>query len=779
MPPAVDPSIGRAEVLFGGSLALLSAAGLWTAWTLGGIPVGAFVAGLEGHGPDPLAWPRLLVWVPIAQALFLAAHAWLARASHPIALRRWFVADQVVTMGLLLALAALLLALREPPTWRAGVGAWYVLFVAAKTAFFLRALWGWLAEGEPDAGRATRAVFLGAVLPYLALGAHLTTAISATGDEPYYLLVTHSLLEDGDVDLADDFAQRSYAPFYWDTLNPRTSGVRRTADGRIQARSFQGLQPVLLLPGYWAAGRAGAVATVNLIAALALALAFRLALVFGASRRGAFLAWLGVAFSVPVLSFAASPWPEMTGALCLTGAVLLLCREPRTPAAALAAALCLAVAVAVKPRLLLLAVPVLLGFPHRMSRRAVPVLAGIAVAAFALVAVYDAAVFDATVRRRAGPGGALGALSWLVRWTVQAPAQYRGHLGLLLDQEFGLLASAPVFALALAGAAVVVRERRWRVALLTAGPFALAWYYLGAFVTSRGPHWYGGFSPPGRFVAASLPLLAVCLALALDRLRGRLVWSVVAGLYAATLGYALVIQLWPGWRFQHAIGRATALVELFRLSGIDAGRLLPSYIAPGDGWVAPGVALLLATLGAGWLAACGDGTPSPRGTWLTGVGGLGLVLAVAPVGLALHSGGSYPALLGRGRGGMPFRAALTIDSGERLSREERLVWAAQRAAALDLRPRLRAGRYRIAVRAGSQGRPDGPLLRIRLGELEGLPHPMSGASPPAWREQEHVLETTWPGGRLPIRVDLTEVSVDPPSRLAYLDAIEIRRLATP
>ena len=99
-------------------------------------------------------------------------------------------------------------------------------------------------------------------------------------------------------------------------------------------------------------------------------------------------------------------------------------------------------------------------------------------------------------------------------WTIQAPTRYRGHLGLLLDQEFGLLLSAPVFALALAGAVVALRERRWRLALLAAGPFALAWYYLGAFVTSRGPHWHGGFSPPGRFVAAALPLLTVCAALA-------------------------------------------------------------------------------------------------------------------------------------------------------------------------------------------------------------------------------------------------------------------------
>ncbi len=780
VPAPTGGSIGRAGVVFGAAVALVAGGGLFAAWRFAGIPIGAFTVGLEGHGPDPLAWPRLLIlWVPTTQALFLAAYAWLARASHARVVRRWFVTDQVVSIGLLLALAALLLTLREPPAWRAGVGAWYVLFVAAKTALFLRALWGWLAGGAQDAGRATVAVFLGAFVPYLALGAHLTTAISATGDEPYYLLVTHSLLEDGDVDLADDFAHRSYAPFYWGTLNPRTSGVRTTSDGRIQARSFHGLQPVLLLPGYWAAGRAGAVATVNLIAALALALAFRLALVFGASRRGAFLAWLGIAFSVPVLSFAASPWPEMTGALCLTGAVLFLCREPRAPGPALAAALCLAIAVAAKPRLFLPAIPVLLAFPRRMSRRAVLALAGIAVAAFALVTAYDAAVFDAIMLRRAGPRGALGALSWLAAWTVQAPTQYRGHLGLLLDQEFGLLASAPVFALALAGAVVAGRERRWRLAVLAAGPFALAWYYLGAFVTSRGPHWYGGFSPPGRFLAAALPLLAVCLALALDRLRGRLAWSVVAGLYAATLGYALVILLWPTWRFQHAVGRATALVELFRLTGIDPGRLLPSFIAPGDGWVAPGVAVLAATLAAGWLAARGDGAPPPRGVWLAGVGGLGLVLAVVPVGLALHSRGSYPALLGQGRGGTPFHAALTVDSVDGPSSQERLVWAVQRPAVLELRPRLRAGMYRVVVSAGSQGHPDGPLLTIRLGDAVGRPVAMHWATPPAWREQDHVAETRWPGGRLPIRIELTEISTNPPRRLAYLRAIEIRPLPFP
>ena len=79
----------------------------------------------------------------------------------------------------------------------------------------------------------------------------------------------------------------------------RTPGVRATEDGRVYAEAFQGLQPVWLLPGYWLAGRAGAVVIVNVAGALALALTFRLALLSGASARAAFLAWLGAAFSLP------------------------------------------------------------------------------------------------------------------------------------------------------------------------------------------------------------------------------------------------------------------------------------------------------------------------------------------------------------------------------------------------------------------------------------------------------------------------------------------------
>ena len=154
-------------------------------------------------------------------------------------------------------------------------------------------------------GRASAGIFLAAFLPYVFLGAHTTTAMSATGDEPYYLLVTHSLLHDGDTDLADNFARRDYLPFYWGPLARESPALRATPDGSLFAPSYQGFQAVLLLPGYAIAGRKGAVITMQLLAAAALVLVFRLALASGTGLRAAFLAWLGAAFSVPFVTYAA------------------------------------------------------------------------------------------------------------------------------------------------------------------------------------------------------------------------------------------------------------------------------------------------------------------------------------------------------------------------------------------------------------------------------------------------------------------------------------------
>jgi hypothetical protein len=126
---------------------------------------------------------------------------------------------------------------------------------------------------------------------------------------------------------------------------------------------------------------------------------------------------------------------------------------------------------------------------------------------------------------------------------------------------------------------------------------------------------------------------------------------------------------------------------------------------------------------------------------------------------------------------VPFLGVIPIDTGEGAAPRERLVWAAQRAAVVDLAPRLRAGRYEVRIVGGSQGQPNGPMLSVRLGGAAQAAQPMAGAAPPVWRERDYLFELPWSGGRLPIRIELTEVARDPAGRSAYVRAIEIRRLS--
>ena len=773
--------IGPRDLLLSGLGALAAGLGLWRLWWWAGYPATVFTPGLDGFGPDTLAWPKLLaVWVPAGHVLFALAYAGLVRRDSGPPLRRHFLADQCV-LALVLPLGAALLAWRGHGFWRPMIGVWYAGFVGIKTAIFLHALARWLPAAPPSSRRAGVALFLGAFLPYLCLGGLVTTAMSTVGDEPYYLLITHSLLVDGDRDLANNLTQRDYLPFYWGELARTGRALRITPEGRIYAPLYQGLEPLLLLPGYWAAGRAGAVVTTNALGAATLLLVFQLALGVGATFRAAFLAWLGLAFSAPFLSFVFSPFPEAAAAFFTTACAWLLTRERARWIGLGAAALCLAALVATKIRFLVLVPPLVLASVRRVRWwTAVAVVGGLA-AALVITNAYDARFMGASLVRRVGTTSLSASLEWLLAWTVRAPLEMRGHLGLLWDQEFGLLLTAPVFLLAVAGLVVAVAERRGRTLLLLAAPFGLAWYYLGAVgaggVAIQGTSlWYAGFSPPARFLIAALPLFAVFIALAVDRLRHRVLWSAAAALYVITIGYTALLSAWPAWRFQYGLGRATVLLQIFRRLGVDLGRLLPTFMQPESGWIgATCGALALTLLGGAWLTRR-PGTPPPRGVLLAGLAGVALGLGAWWAAVSWHPTGTYPAVLGIGTGGLPFVGTLDIDTPGGRDSRERVVWAGQRSGALELAPRLGPGHYRVVVVAGAQATDGRPSLTVRLGTEPPHEASLESALPPRWRERGYDFDVRWPGGRLPIRLELGALSRRDPTQLAYLDHIDIQRL---
>jgi hypothetical protein len=193
--------------------------------------------------------------------------------------------------------------------------------------------------------------------------------------------------------------------------------------------------------------------------------------------------------------------------------------------------------------------------------------------------------------------------------------------------------------------------------------------------------------------------------------------------------------------------------------------------------VAPGLGALVVIVLAGWFAARRPGTAPPRSAWILGTVAVVVLALALPAVLWLRPTGEYPATLGRGRGGALFHGVIQVDTGVGPAPRERLVWAAQRSGEVELAPRLPPGRYRVLVSAGAQGAPGSPRLRIGLDGSAGSSVPMDSAVPPAWRERDYVAEVAWAGGRLPIRIELGEVSGATPARLAYVRAVRVTALA--
>ena len=157
-----------------------------------------------------------------------------------------------------------------------------------------------------------------------------TRGASITGDEPFYLLTTQSLLADGDLDLRNQYAARSYEEFF-----DHPDGLWRQSipaeDGRLLSPHNPGLS-VLLMPGYAIGRLAGAQAQLLLMAAATLALAFVLADRLTGRRVAAWLATLGVGLTAIAFIHSTEIYPEFPAALALVVALLVVTRDgPLTP----------------------------------------------------------------------------------------------------------------------------------------------------------------------------------------------------------------------------------------------------------------------------------------------------------------------------------------------------------------------------------------------------------------------------------------------------------------
>ena len=413
----------------------------------------------------------------------------------------------------------------------------------------LAAAAGALALARP---RWAGAAFLPVVaLVYGLAAARVQAQVGPEGDEPHYLMVADSLLRDHDLALERDYAEGRYRAFHPGPLEPHYRV--RGRGGAIYSLHAVGLS-LLLLPAYALAGYPGASFFMALLAVW-LAHETRALLRTWIGEGADTTAWM-VALSPPLVHYAGLVLTEVPAALIVAAGLRHGRGETSVRAAAVAG-----IAVALLPWFnvryaVLTAVLVLFALSARPPRTAT-----LAWVAPSLVSAVAIALFHFHLYGFFDPRRVYGRRPELALSGLPI-----GLPGLLFDQEFGLLAYAPVFVLAIPGVVALWRRSR-RVALAAIAMTAAVILTAGAW-----PMWRGGFNPPARFLVPVVPALALAVG---ARLR--------AGLGAAA---ALLVgwSLWTGavgtWdrALVHRDRDGTAPLWRVASGAEEWTRLLPGYV---------------------------------------------------------------------------------------------------------------------------------------------------------------------------------------------------------
>jgi hypothetical protein len=350
---------------------------------------------------------------------------------------------------------------------------------------------------------AGRGGLLASILTFAACGAVAWNVDARVpgGDEPHYLVITQSLLKDGDIRIENNHRQRDYAEYFGGAINP--DYVKRGRDGEIYSVHAPGL-PALVLPAFALFGYRGVEVFLLLLAAVAGGVMWRIGWRLTGDAGAAWFGWAAVAGSATFVLHSFTVFPDPAGALIVAVAVLFLIRLDRSPDEVRAAEV--------------VGVSVLLAALPWLHTRFSLLAGGFGLLALLLMPRARRVIFLIVP--------VLSAAAWFgfFQWVYGTPnpavpyggaddkrAEFipGGLTGLLFDEQFGLIVHAPVLLLA---AAAVGRSGAWKARRVELGVLAIAAVYLTA-AAAFWLWWAGTPASPARFALAVLPVLVPALAL--------------------------------------------------------------------------------------------------------------------------------------------------------------------------------------------------------------------------------------------------------------------------
>jgi len=359
------------------------------------------------------------------------------------------------------------------------------------------------------------AIFAATIIVCGAAASRLTgTPLFPSGDEPHYLVMAQSLWRDGDLKIENNHQRGDYREYYDADLEPHY--LTRGSDQEIYSIHPIGIS-VLMAPAYAAGGYGGVIAALIVMAALAGAIAWRWTVATLNAPGAATFAWAAVALTAPFLLNTFTVYPEIAAALAVMFAfVWTLPREDQRPGMGrwIAAGVAIALLPWLSTKYAPMSAALLLIVIDRLRRKQsdAPVTAVLRNSkALTLIGIY-----------------AISLAAWFtffyVYWGTPLPTAPYGALvqtsplnlragapGLIFDQEYGVLALAPVYILAATGLFTMWRAGGplRRDALEITIVFAALLATVGAFGI-----WWGGSAAPGRPLVSGLLLLLLPIAVA-------------------------------------------------------------------------------------------------------------------------------------------------------------------------------------------------------------------------------------------------------------------------
>jgi hypothetical protein len=447
-----------------------------------------------------------------------------------------------------------------------------------------------------------RAPWLALVVAFVTYcGAAQSVRVSLlNGDEPHYLVITQSLLEDHDLQVENNYRNGRYHDYFSGDLRP--DFLRRGQNEQIYSIHAPGLS-ALVLPAFAAAGYRGVVVLLALLASIGASLLWRAGYRLTGSPAAAWFGWATVACGAPTFFHAVTIYPDGAGAVVvMLGVSALVAME--TPAIAAGRRTTvdgpvratapwgawrwglLGAALGVLPWLhtrLAGVAALLAGFlalrllARRAFGRAAALLAVLAVSVAVWLGFFYAIYGELNP---SAPYAGIPQATW-----SNIP---RALPALLFDQQFGLVPNAPAYGLALAGIVPLLRARR-RLAV------ELSLLLVAYILLVAGFHmWWGGRSAPARLLVPVLPVLGLPAAVSWSRWRstGRAIGGV-----ALTLTVLITAAMVATERGALIFNERDGVGQLLEWATpvVDLPRALPSYLrdAPAEALRATGV----------WLAA--------------------------------------------------------------------------------------------------------------------------------------------------------------------------------